>query len=416
MLCHRQLPVVDVRKRRTDDMFVRMATAAPLCLVVVGVLAGSVVWARGALAQGGVDEAEAEIRAGTELRHQNQDARALPHFERAYQISRNPRTAAQLGLVKMALGYCVDAERLLDEALAVPDHPWIARNAGALLQTRANARRNIGQVSVTGTPTGARILVNGRPAGTLPLTAPLRLDRGPVEIEVRAAGHAPFTRSLNVTGGGNETVAVTLVATGAVSVTPMAPPAPRATAATPPAPASSPPPPVATSPPVVATPDPPATDTSSDGAPVAIAASDTNDGRRTSLPLKPLAFTATGLAAAGLILGIVETITASRRAADFNNHTAASPTPANPDRRVPDCETSQPNEACRAIQTAHDRARTLAIVGYVGAGAFAVTSAALFVLATNRSGEPASPPVATTPFTCAPTLLATTGVSCRLTF
>src|ERR1051326_5739594 len=133
---------------------------AAIAAMLVGATLAAALAPHAARAQSAADQAEAQIRQGTELRHQTQGARALPFCERAYELARTPRTAAQLGLVKMALGYCVEAERLLDEALAVPDHPWIARNAGALLQTRANARRNIGQVSVTGTPAGAQVLVN----------------------------------------------------------------------------------------------------------------------------------------------------------------------------------------------------------------------------------------------------------------
>ena len=68
-------------------------------------------------------EAEALIRQGVELRAQKKDERALPLFEKAYQLSRTPRTAGQLGLVEIALGYFVDAEKYLSEALGSPDHP-----------------------------------------------------------------------------------------------------------------------------------------------------------------------------------------------------------------------------------------------------------------------------------------------------
>ena len=72
-------------------------------------------------------DAEAAIRQGMELRKQGEDARALPYLEKAYQLSRTPRTAAQLGLVQMGLGYWVDAERHLDEALSDPDNYWVAK-------------------------------------------------------------------------------------------------------------------------------------------------------------------------------------------------------------------------------------------------------------------------------------------------
>lgn len=370
-------------------------TGARAFVLLAGLVAALPMTARPARAQSAVDRAEAEIRQGTELRYNNQDARALPHFERAYQLSRNPRTAAQLGLVKMALGYCVDAERLLDEALAVPDHPWIARNVAALEQTRDNARRNIGEVSVTGTPAGAQVLVNGHVVGALPLPGPLRLDRGPAELEVRATGHAPMTRSLRIAGGARETVAVALAATGAAPAAVISPPA-----ATPVPPATTP---LAVAPTHVAVPVEPAS------APAVPAAVD--DTGASGAPWRPLAFTAAGLAAGSLVVGIVETVVARNRADDFNTHTVASPTPADPNRRVHDCETSALSGDCRSIRDAHDRARTLAIVGYVGAGAFALTSAYLFW----RAADSATPTVAGGRLGCLPTV-ATPGLSCRLAF
>jgi len=335
-------------------------------LVAVGLLSG--LAPRAARAQSAVDQAEAQIRQGTELRHQNQDARALPFFERAYELARSPRTAAQLGLVKMALGYCVDAERLLDEALAVPDHPWIARNLDTLERTRAKARQNIGEVTVTGTPVGADVLVNGHTVGSLPLASPVRLDKGPAEIQVRAPGHLPVTRTLTITAGAREHLTVALGPASA-SASPAPSPTPSPPALPPPSPSPAP----------------------------AMAPS--------APPLRPLAFSAAGLAAAGLAFGIVETVIASHRIDDFNDHTALSPT----GYRAPDCQTSQLNDECRSIRDAHDRARTLAIVGYAGAGVLAATSAILFVSAQRHAHEPG------VQLACAP-VLPGAGVTCSLRF
>src|SRR4026208_2372075 len=71
--------------------------------------------------------AEARIRGGGDRRAKKREERALPLFEKAYQVSRSPRTAGQLGLVEMALGYFLDARRDLGEAGAAPGPP---RGAG----------------------------------------------------------------------------------------------------------------------------------------------------------------------------------------------------------------------------------------------------------------------------------------------
>lgn len=357
-----------------------------------------------AWAQSPADEAEALVRQGTELRYQNQDAKALPYFEGAYHLSRNPRTAAQLGLVKMALGYCLDAERLLDEALAVPDHPWIARNRATLEQTRDNARKNIGEILVTGSPDGAEIVVNGRPAGMLPQAVPLRLDRGPVEIQLRARGYQSATRTLTIKGGAREKLSIALApgaARGDAVVTPAAPG--PAVVAAPPAATTAP---LAT--PVAILPAEPLATT------VAPRAAPAPDEPARSV-LRPLAWTAAGVAAASLVFAVVESVTASNRSDDFNGHTSPAPTAGDPAHRAADCQTAQLSSACASLRDSWQRARTFAIAGYVGAGLFAGTSAALFLLLHRQDTPTPVASVAGARLACAPAL-PSAGVTCRLAF
>src|SRR3569832_422018 len=87
----RQLHTTDDVHLMDERPLRRSLRNALLCAALS--LAGTV-----AHAQSPSDEAEALIRQGTELRHQDQDAKALPYFEGAYHLSRNPRTAAQQGL------------------------------------------------------------------------------------------------------------------------------------------------------------------------------------------------------------------------------------------------------------------------------------------------------------------------------
>jgi hypothetical protein len=377
VLRQRQLHTTDDVHLMDERPLRRSLRNALLCAALS--LAGTV-----AHAQSPSDEAEALIRQGTELRHQDQDAKALPYFEGAYHLSRNPRTAAQLGLVKMALGYCVEGERLLDEALAVPDHPWIARNRATLEQTRDNARKNIGEVVVTGSPDGAEVIVNGRPAGALPLTAPLRLDRGPVEILLRARGYQPATRTLAIKGGARETLALALIP---------APPGPAI--AEPPA-----------AEPIAALPAEPVP-------PVVAPASERDRGDRSLL--RPLAWTTAGLATASLVFAVVETVTASHRSDDFNGHTSPAPTATDPAHRTPDCQTDQLSGACASLRDSWQRARALAVAGYIGAGVFTGASAALFVLAHRQTASAPVVSAAAPRLACAPALPAA-GVTCRLAF
>src|SRR5215470_17665006 len=88
----------------------------------IAMLAALAALSAGARAATDADQAEALIREGVQLRAHDKTAAALPVFEKAYQVSRTPRTAAQLGLCELELGSFVAAERHLNEALAGPEH------------------------------------------------------------------------------------------------------------------------------------------------------------------------------------------------------------------------------------------------------------------------------------------------------
>jgi hypothetical protein len=151
------------------------------------------------------------IRQGVELRKDGKDARALPFFQRAYALAPTPRTAAQLGLVEMVLGYRLEAERHLLEALGSMHDIWVNQNRQNLDSSLARVRSAIGELAITGTPAGAAVLVNGHRVGELPLARPLRLGEGPVRITVSAAGFVDATTSTSVAGSQTRDLHIDLV-------------------------------------------------------------------------------------------------------------------------------------------------------------------------------------------------------------
>src|SRR5262245_23791960 len=257
-------------------------------------------------------EAEALIRQGVELRSQKKDERALPLFEKAYQISRSPRTAGQLGLVEMALGYFVDAEKYLGEAVSSPDHPWVAKNLTTLKAQLQAARSQIGELYIVGEPAGAEVWVNGKPVGKLPLPAPVRLDKGRADVQVRALGYVSSSDTVVIVGGKREDRSYRLQRE-AVVVAPPPPPMPKPVetkrAAAPVAIASPPPAPAATggSPPA----QPAASITATPAAP-------DQGGDHTNL--RPVAWGVGIAAGVGLLVGAVEGIVAIKKKNEFNDH------------------------------------------------------------------------------------------------
>ena len=151
------------------------------------------------------------IRQGVEMRQKGRDQAALPFFQRAYDLERSPRTAAQLGLVEASMGYWMAAERHLNEALASPRHPWVSKNRPELEQTLKGVKGSIGEVEIVGSPAGAEVLVNGKSEGVLPLRAPIRANDGMAQVTVRAAGFEEKQTTVQVSGGKREKVSVSLL-------------------------------------------------------------------------------------------------------------------------------------------------------------------------------------------------------------
>jgi hypothetical protein len=187
-------------------------TISRLHLAAAAILLSVLVAARAARAADDSAKAEQLIQEANELRRQGRDQRALPLLQQAYDLARTARTAAQLGLAEMALGYWVEAEAHLNEALTATRHPWVDKNRDTLTQALATARSHLAEVTVDGTPEGAEVLLNGKRVGTLPLAAPVKAIEGPADFEARAPGYRSDRRSLSLAGGAKEHVTLQLVA------------------------------------------------------------------------------------------------------------------------------------------------------------------------------------------------------------
>jgi len=182
-----------------------------LTVMAVG-LSSAAVAPRALWAADNGDPAKAEdlIRQANDLRRRGRDGQALPLYRKAYEIARSARTAGQLGLAEMALGYWLAAEGHLDEALAESRNPWVEKTRSVLEQAQKVAQSHLAELKVEGQPGGAEVLINGAVVGTLPLQSPLRLNEGRINLEVRAPGRRSMTTTLTLAGRASERVQVAL--------------------------------------------------------------------------------------------------------------------------------------------------------------------------------------------------------------
>ncbi len=168
---------------------------------VVGGLLVLSLGSAGVTASAQTDRADEHIRRGNELRRRSRDDEALEQFRQAWEAYHSPRAQAQMALAEAALGRWLDADRDMASVLAITNDAWLSRHRAQLETVQAQIAEHVGQLEVRGGVPGAEVLLDGRPVGTLPLEAPLRLGAGSATLFVRAAGYAPLTRMVVVTAG-----------------------------------------------------------------------------------------------------------------------------------------------------------------------------------------------------------------------
>ena len=324
--------------------------------------------------------ADGLIRHGIELRKAHDDEGAAREFQKAYDQVHTPRAAGQLGLAEQALGRWEDAERHVGEALRAAGDGWVIKNRAILDEALGAIQSHLARIEVIGDPEGAEVSVNGRLAGKLPLQEPVRVSAGEVEVELRADGYAPAQRTLTIVGGQYQRLVLHLAkevptsagdSTSGVKVSGDQRPQSGSTSVAPL---------LATAPP----------------------AGEPSTGRAV------LKWSAAGLAGVGLVVGVVATVAHGNNVSAFNNH-------------VPACEDKSgmavhgdgsPAPECQGSLDSYRSDTTWAIVGFAGAGAFAVTW--LILQLTEGSHAGAVEHARAAPL-CAPSLSGL-GLSCELRF
>jgi len=192
----------------------RRAAALAQVALVVAAFGGAVGTTLKAAHAETADPAKAEelIREANDQRRHGHDERAVPLLRKAYEIAHSARTAGQLGLAEMALGYWVSAETHLNEAVAENRNPWVTKNRAALDSALRETQTHLGNLRIEGKPDGAEISVNGSVVGTLPLGSPVRVGEGRVTVEARAPGRKSMSTAVTVAAHGDERVQIALEA------------------------------------------------------------------------------------------------------------------------------------------------------------------------------------------------------------
>jgi hypothetical protein len=157
-------------------------------------------------------EAKAEYEAGKLLYEDGDYAGSSLKFQRAYELSKDPRLLWNRAAAEKNLRHYVIVKELVQQYLK-ESSGYITdmdrADAEALIET---VSAFVAKLNVTVNQPGASISVNGKPVGKSPLTEPVMVDMGQHEIKVELAGFKPFSRMVQVAGGGTTAVDFTLEA------------------------------------------------------------------------------------------------------------------------------------------------------------------------------------------------------------
>lgn len=185
----------------------RAGSIAVLCLLVAeGV----------ATAQPSPEPAPARehFQEGIDLFRAERYAAARVAFEQAYELQPNPLVLANIGSCWALEGRPVDAIRtyrrfLFEGGGHVPQEKRrsIEREVAALL-------REAGDVHVLADPARAEVVLDGVLIGRTPLPWSVAVTPGQHRLEVRAAGHAAYAHSIELSAGQQLSVTVLLERTG----------------------------------------------------------------------------------------------------------------------------------------------------------------------------------------------------------
>lgn len=183
-----------------------------LGLLILGLSSGS------AVAQKGPDaetrkEAEEHFVRGVE-HHDNADYRAaLIEFKQAYRIAPTYHLLYNLGQESVELRNYVDAhayflQYLKDGGSKVSKE----RREGVLLEI-SRVEKYISELAFAASVDGAEVSVDGIVVGVTPLDGPIKVSVGRHRVVITSVGYATWERTIDVAGGEEKAVAVTLLAT-----------------------------------------------------------------------------------------------------------------------------------------------------------------------------------------------------------
>jgi hypothetical protein len=161
-------------------------------------------------AQGG-DPYRQHMENGVKLYADRNFAAALAEFQAAYDAKPGPNPLVNVALCDKEMFRYPQAIAALEAALAKHGTAMDAADRKAAEDAIKEMRALLGSVTVTLTPPGAKLFVDGEELPPGAAGKPVFLGPGKHKIAARAEGHVPAEQSIDVSSGRDQAVALALV-------------------------------------------------------------------------------------------------------------------------------------------------------------------------------------------------------------
>lgn len=172
------------------------------------------------LAQSLTGEAKAAYDSGRLLFEDGDSQGALAKFSRSYDISHDPRLLWNMAACEKELRHYARAATLVGRYLIEGGSRITAEQRQSALETQSALRAFYVNLKLKGVPDGATVSIDRRQVAQMPLSEPLLVDLGGRRLRVEQPGFEPYEIELNVAGGGELQVTVTLERSSVVAVVP----------------------------------------------------------------------------------------------------------------------------------------------------------------------------------------------------
>lgn len=162
------------------------------------------------LSQSLTGEAKAAYDSGRLLFEDGDSRGALAKFSHAYDLSQDARLLWNMAACEKELRRYARAATLIGRYLKEGGERLTVEQRQGALETQGALSSFYATVSLAGAPDGATVSVDGTRIGRTPLSEPMLIDLGSRSLRVELPGFEPFQQQLEVAGGGELNVRVTL--------------------------------------------------------------------------------------------------------------------------------------------------------------------------------------------------------------